>query len=72
MENQENNKDKKKAPRKTVYKEKGEHINEKEPDSGETSSIADLDRSSFTKKPGRTHKPLGTSHEPGTIPGTDI
>lgn len=72
MENQETNKDKKKAPRKTVYKETEERINEKEPDSGETSSVADLGRTDLISRPERKHKPLGSSHEPGTTPGSEI
>lgn len=71
MKNQENNKDKK-APRKTVYKETEERIDEKDPDSGETSSVADLGRTDLISRPERKHKPLGSSHEPGTTPGSDI
>lgn len=71
MKNQENNKDKK-AARKTVYKETEERIDENKPDSGETSSVADLGRTDLISRPERKHKPLGSSHEPGTIPGSDI
>lgn len=40
--------------------------------SGETSSVADFDRASATKNSSRKNKPLGSSHEPGTMPGTEI
>ncbi len=72
MNNQGNNKDKEKAARKTVYKETEERINEKDQDSGETSSVADLGRTDLISKPERKNKPLGSSHEPGTTPGSDI
>lgn len=72
MKNQQNTKDKDKAPKKTVYKETDERINEKKPDSGETSSVADLGRTDLISRPERKHKPLGSSHEPGTTPGSDI
>lgn len=58
-----------KEPKKTVYKEKESRA--KEPSNGETSSLADLDRTSFTSRPTRTNKPLGSGHEPGTRPGSD-
>lgn len=38
-----------------------------EMDNGDTSSVASLDRSAFTRQPGRTNKPMGSSHEPGTV-----
>lgn len=41
-------------------------------DNGETSSVADLGRSEFIRKPSRSNKPLGSSHEPGTTPGRDF
>lgn len=72
MKNKENNKDKEKTPRKTVYKETEERINEKDQDSGETSSVADLGRTDLISKPERKNKPLGSSHEPGATPGSDI
>jgi len=56
--------------KKTVYKET--ERNTENETSGETSSISDLDRSSFTKKAQRSHKPLGSSHEPGATPGTEF
>lgn len=55
--------------KKTVYKET--EFNKENETSGETSSVANLDRSAFTKKPARHHKPLGSSHEPGVMPGTE-
>ncbi|KIO77359.1 hypothetical protein TH53_09830 [Pedobacter lusitanus] len=72
MANQQNNQKKDEAPKKTVYKETQERINEKKPDSGETSSVADMGRTDLISRPERKHKPLGSSHEPGTIPGTDL
>jgi len=56
-------------PKKTVYKEtdkSGENQT-----SGETSSATDFDRSGFSKTPERKNKPLGSSHEPGTMPGSE-
>lgn len=72
MENQENNPRKDETPKKTVYKEAEERNNEKKPDSGETSSVADMSRTNLVSRPDRKHKPLGSSHEPGTTPGSDI
>ncbi len=56
------------AHRKTVYKETEELINEKELDSGETSSVVDMGRNDFVIRPKRKNRPLGSSHEPGIIP----
>ncbi|HKG07607.1 MAG TPA: hypothetical protein VKB19_14150 [Pedobacter sp.] len=56
-------------PKKTVYKETDE-LSENQT-SGETSSATDFDRSGFSKTPERKNKPLGSSHEPGTTPGTE-
>ena len=39
---------------------------------GETSSLDELSRSTFTDKPKRRSKPLGTSHEPGATPGSEF
>lgn len=64
MENSED-----KEPKKTVIKET--EYNTENETSGETSSAADFDRSSFTKKASRSHKPLGSSHEPGVTPGRE-
>lgn len=72
MSNEENNNRKDEAPKKTVYKEAEERINEKKPDNGETSSVADTGRTDLISKLDRKHKPLGSSHEPGTTPGSDI
>ncbi|WEK20590.1 MAG: hypothetical protein P0Y49_05490 [Candidatus Pedobacter colombiensis] len=60
------------AHRKTVYKETEELISEKEDDSGETSSVVDMGRTDFIIRPKRKNRPLGSSHEPGTMPGRDI
>ena len=62
----ENNNEEKET-RKTIYKETDTPINEKELDNGDTSSVADLDRTNFTKRPARANKPMGSSHEPGTV-----
>lgn len=72
MARQQNLEKKDEAPKKTVYKETAERINEKKQDSGETSSVADMGRTDLVSKPERKHKPLGSSHEPGTTPGSDI
>ncbi|WP_129716613.1 hypothetical protein [Pedobacter sp. SYP-B3415] len=34
--------------------------------------IASLDQSDFSTDHTRKHKPLGDSHEPGTVPGADL
>lgn len=72
MTNQENIKRKDEAPKKTVYKETEERSNENKPDNGETSSAADMGRTDLISRPERKHKPLGSSHEPGTTPGADL
>ena len=64
------NKENQEEQKKTVIKETD--YNKENETSGETSSVSDLDRSGFTKKTGRSHKPLGASHEPGATPGTEI
>ena len=56
-------------PKKTVYKETDKGSEDQT--SGETSSAADFDRSGFSKTPARKNKPLGSSHEPGTMKGTE-
>ena len=56
--------------KKTVHKETGNPRDNQTP--GETSSVGDFDRSSATKRPARKNKPLGASHEPGVMPGTEI
>jgi hypothetical protein len=55
--------------KKTVYKET-DSLSENQT-SGGTSSANSFDRSSFTKMPRRKNKPLGSSHEPGVMPGTE-
>ncbi|MBE9598025.1 hypothetical protein [Pedobacter sp. MC2016-24] len=72
MENKQDNSNSNEAPKKKIYKETEERINEKQPDNGETSSVADLGRTDLISRPDRKHKPLGSSHEPGTTPGTDL
>lgn len=72
MENKQDNLNSNEAPKKKIYKETEERINEKKPDNGETSSVADLGRTDLISRPDRKHKPLGSSHEPGTTPGTDL
>lgn len=59
-----------KDEKKTVIKETGNPRDTET--SGETSSVADFDRASVTKRPARKNKPLGSSHEPGVMPGTEI
>lgn len=49
-----------------------DRTNEENLTSGETSSLHHLDRSGFTNKPKRKSTPLGSSHEPGTTPGTEL
>lgn len=71
MENRQDKPKKDGTPKKTIYKETEERINEKKPDNGETSSVADLGRTDLISRPERKHKPLGSSHEPGTTPGSD-
>ncbi len=56
--------------KKTVIKETGDPTNNET--TGETSSVANFDRSSATKRPDRKNKPLGASHEPGTTPGREF
>ena len=72
MENQQNKPENEKVHKKTVYKEAEGDLHEKQPDSGETSSVADMGRTDLISRPRRKHKPLGSSHEPGTTPGTDL
>ncbi|WP_256006943.1 MULTISPECIES: hypothetical protein [Pedobacter] len=56
--------------KKTVLRE--ENYNAENETSGETSSATEFDRSGFTKKTGRSNKPLGSSHEPGVTPGSEF
>ncbi len=53
--------------RKTIYKETPDPINEDQPDAGDSSSAADIGRTDFVRRPQRSHSPLGSSHEPGTM-----
>ena len=69
---EENNNINNEETKKTVYKETEERINEKESDEGETSSVADLGRTDLISRPERANKPLGSSHEPGTAPGSNF
>ncbi|HWW40271.1 hypothetical protein [Pedobacter sp.] len=62
----ENKKDEEK--KKTVYKETEDP--EQKKDEGESSSGSDLSRTDLISKPDRKNKPLGSSHEPGTMPGS--
>lgn len=72
MNNKENNQKEEDGQKKTVYKETEERIDEKQKDNGETSSAADMGRTDLINRPDREHKPLGSSHEPGTTPGSDL
>lgn len=62
----ENNRNEEK--KKTVYKETEDAEDKK--DEGESSSGSDLSRTDLISKPQRSNKPLGSSHEPGTMPGS--
>jgi len=55
--------------KKTVLKESDRNVENET--SGETSSAAHFDRTGFSKTPERKNRPLGSSHEPGTVPGTE-
>lgn len=55
--------------RKTIYKETEER--EDKPDEGQSSSGEDLSRTDLISRPERANKPLGSSHEPGTAPGSN-
>lgn len=59
------------AHRKTVYKEAEDTINEAQEDNGDSSSISDIGRSDLINTPRRSNKPLGSAHEPGTMPGSN-
>ncbi len=69
--NPENNRNEQDEKRKTIYKET-EDRGEDDKDPGESSSASDIGRTDFVKKPGREHNPLGSGHEPGTTPGSNI
>ncbi len=55
--------------RKTIYKETADPIDEERPDTGDTSSIPETGRTDFINRPHRDNPPLGSGHEPGTMPG---
>jgi hypothetical protein len=69
--NPENNKDTQDEKRKTIYKET-EDRGEDEKDPGESSSASEIGRTDFVNKPQRNHTPMGSGHEPGTTPGSNI
>jgi hypothetical protein len=53
--------------RKTIYKETAESQHEEEVDNGDSSSVSDIGRSDLINTPRRSNKPMGSSHEPGTM-----
>ena len=55
--------------RKTIYKETPDPINEDKKDNGDSSSVAETGRTSLINRPQRDNTPLGSGHEPGTMPG---
>lgn len=57
------------ADRKTIYKETADPVNEDKPDNGDSSSAAETGRTDFIQRPQRDNTPLGSGHEPGTMPG---
>jgi hypothetical protein len=57
------------ADRKTIYKETADPINEDKPDNGDSSSASETGRTDFINRPQRSNTPLGSGHEPGTMPG---
>jgi hypothetical protein len=57
--------------KKFVYKETEDTINETQADNGDSSSIADIGRTDLINTPRRANKPLGSAHEPGTMPGSN-
>jgi len=59
------------AHKKTVYKETEDTINETQEDNGDSSSISDIGRTDLINTPRRANKPLGSAHEPGTMPGSN-
>lgn len=69
MTNPENNNEQDEK-RKTIYKETEDR--EEKPDEGQSSSGSDLSRTDLISKPDRANKPLGSSHEPGTTPGSNL
>ncbi|MBG6234557.1 hypothetical protein IWX76_001112 [Pedobacter sp. CAN_A7] len=63
--NEENYNQENEEKRKTIYKETQDDGEEK--DQGDSSSVADIGRTDFVRKPERKHNPLGSGHEPGTV-----
>lgn len=55
--------------RKTIYKETPDPINEDKKDTGDSSSVIETGRTSLVNRPQRDNTPLGSGHEPGTMPG---
>jgi len=55
--------------RKTIYKETPDPINENKKDNGDSSSVIETGRTSLVNRPQRDNTPLGSGHEPGTMPG---
>ena len=53
---------------KKIYKETED---DEKQDPGESSSGSDLSRTDLIQKPDRSNKPLGSGHEPGTMPGSN-
>lgn len=60
------------ADRKTIYKETADPVNEEKPDNGDSSSVAETGRTDFINRPQRSNTPLGSGHEPGTMPGSNF
>ncbi len=69
--NPQNNQDEQDEKRKTIYKET-EDRGEDDKDPGESSSASAIGRTDFVQKPNRANNPLGSGHEPGTTPGSNI
>jgi len=68
MTNPENdNKEENEENKKTVYKETEDSRRDEDLDNGDTSSASGLGRTDFNNRASRTNKPLGSSHEPGTL-----
>ena len=57
------------ADRKTIYKETADPVNEDKPDNGDSSSVSETGRTDLINRPHRDNTPLGSGHEPGTMPG---
>jgi hypothetical protein len=57
--------------KKTVYNDSEETSSDDEASNGDSSSVSDIGRSDFIHTPRRSNKPLGSGHEPGTMPGSN-